>query len=159
MKIKDIMTKHVLILKPTTSLYASIQKFAKKDVSGAPVINGGGHVVGVVSDADITRALDSVTPSVKLTSSKMFSLVFASLRNKKDEDKLRAELAVAKKVKVNSFMSKPLVINQSASIMDAIKDMVSNDINRLPVIDNKNRLVGIIARTDIIKALSKKFCK
>jgi len=159
MKIKDIMTKHVLILRPTTSLHATIQKFAKKDVSGAPVINGGGHVVGVVSDADITRALDSVTPSVKLTSSKMFSLVFASLRNKKDEDKLRAELAVAKKVKVNSFMSKPLVINQSASIMDAIKDMVSNDINRLPVIDNKNRLVGIIARTDIIKALSKKFCK
>ncbi len=159
MKITQIMTKQVLILKPTTSLYATIQKFAKKGVSGAPVVSGGGHVVGVVSDADITRALDSVTPSVKLTSSKMFSLIFASLRNKKDEDKLRAELAAAKKVKVNSFMSKPLVINQDASIMDAIKEMVGSDINRLPVIDNKNRLVGIIARTDIIKALSKNFCK
>jgi len=159
MQIKQIMTKQVLILKPATSLRTAIQKFAKKGVSGAPVINGYGRVIGVVSDADVTKALGFAAPNVRVTSSKLLSLVFASLRSKKEEDQLRAELGVAKKVKVRTFMSKPVIINQNASLMDAIKEMVNYNINRLPVVDNKNRLVGIVARADIIKALNKEFCK
>ena len=152
------MTRKVVALKQTESLYSAINKFAKKGISGAPVLSSGNRVIGVVSDADLTRALDVVTPSVRITSSNLFSLAFASLRSKKEEDQLREELKEAKNVKVRSFMSKPIIIQQDASIMDAIKKMTMRKINRLPVVNGKKKLVGIIARTDLIKAISSNFC-
>ena len=159
MKIQKIMTRKVLTLKQTDTLHSAIKKFAKKGVHGAPVINGYGHAIGVVSNADLTGALNTATPSAKITSSKMLGLVFASLRSKKEEDQLRGELQESKKVKVKNFMSAPIVINQNASIMQAINEMVNNDINRLPVVNSKNKVVGIVTRTDIIKALDKDYCK
>lgn len=158
MKLSKIMTKNVLTLKQADTLYNAINKFAKKGISGAPVVDSHNHVVGVVSDADLTRALDVVTPSVRITSSNLFSLAFASLRSKKEEDQLREELKESKNVKVKSFMSIPVVIKQDASIMDAIKLMTSHRINRLPVVNSKKTLVGIIARADLIRALSNNFC-
>lgn len=157
MKVSKIMTKNVLALRPSDTLHDAIQKFAKKGVSGAPVVNAYGNIVGVVSDADLTRALDVVTPSVKITSSKIFNLLFASLRSKKEGVQLQEELKEAKKIKVRSFMSEPIVMSSDASLMEVIKKMVSDDINRLPIVDSKKRLVGIVARADIIKALSKNF--
>ena len=62
-------------------------------------------------------------------------------------------------VKVSSFMCDPVVINQDASLMDAVKVMVNNNVNRLPVVNGHKKIVGIIARADIIKALSTNFSK
>ena len=51
-------------------------------------------------------------------------------------------------------MSKPLItINQNASIKDATDLMQQNNIRRLPVLDNKGKLVGIITAKDILKAM------
>jgi len=159
MKVRRIMTRQVLALKPSESLHTAIQKFAKKGVSGAPVIDSSNKIVGVVSDADITKALDVAAPNIRVTSSKLFGLAFASLRSKKEETQLREELKEARKIKVSSFMCDPVVINQDASLMDAVKVMVNNNVNRLPVVNGHKKIVGIIARADIIKALSINFSK
>jgi CBS domain-containing protein len=54
----------------------------------------------------------------------------------------------------SELMSKPLItINQNASIKDATDLMQQNNIRRLPVLDNKGKLVGIITAKDILKAM------
>ena len=54
----------------------------------------------------------------------------------------------------SELMSQPLItINQNSSIKDASDLMQQHDIRRLPVLDNKGKLVGIITAKDILKAM------
>ncbi len=51
-------------------------------------------------------------------------------------------------------MSKPLItINPNSSIKDVTELMQQNDIRRLPIVDNKGKLVGIITTKDILRSL------
>ena len=156
MKLKKIMTKKVISLTEKNSLYDCIMRFSTKRISGAPVINQRHEVIGMVTDDDVTKALDILTPSVRLTGSKLTSLLFAALRSKKEEEQILAELKEARKIKVKVFMSKPAItINQDSSLMEGIKTMCSNNITHIPIVDNKGKLVGIVARADLIQALMK----
>ena len=57
---------------------------------------------------------------------------------------------------VSEVMSKPLItINPSTSVKDAVSLMEQKDIRRLPVIDDKGQMVGIITAKDIFKAVMK----
>jgi tRNA nucleotidyltransferase (CCA-adding enzyme) len=52
-------------------------------------------------------------------------------------------------------MTKTVVtLNETATLQDAINTMAEKMINRLPVVDSKNKLVGIVTRTDIVHQLS-----
>ena len=55
---------------------------------------------------------------------------------------------------ISEVMSKPLItINQNSSIKDVTDLMQQNDIRRLPIVDNKGKLVGIITAKDILRSL------
>ena len=59
---------------------------------------------------------------------------------------------------VSEVMSKPLItINSDTSIKDAVALMEQKDIRRLPIVDNKGQMVGIITSKDIFKAFMKIF--
>jgi len=55
---------------------------------------------------------------------------------------------------ISEVMSKPLItINQNSSIKEVTDLMQQNDIRRLPIVDNKGKLVGIITAKDILRSL------
>ena len=55
---------------------------------------------------------------------------------------------------ISEVMSKPLItINQNSSIKEATDLMQQNNIRRLPIVDNKGKLVGIITAKDILRSL------
>jgi len=55
---------------------------------------------------------------------------------------------------ISEVMSKPLItINQNSSIKEVTELMQKNDIRRLPIVDNKGKLVGIITAKDILRSL------
>ncbi len=57
-------------------------------------------------------------------------------------------------VPISEVMSKPLItINQNASIKEATDLMQQNNIRRLPILDNKGKLVGIITAKDILRSI------
>jgi CBS domain-containing protein len=59
---------------------------------------------------------------------------------------------------VSEVMTKPLItINPNTSVKDAVSLMEQKDIRRLPVIDDKGQMVGIITAKDIFKAVMKTF--
>lgn len=155
MKVTQIMTKRVLTLKPTDTIYDAIRTFSEKGISGAPVINSANKVIGVISDADITKSLGVMKPEIQTTSSKLISMVFASLRTKKEKEILTNELCETKNIKIKDIMSQPITISKEATVLDVVQKMATHKINRLPVTDEKNKLLGIVARGDIIKALAK----
>ena len=59
---------------------------------------------------------------------------------------------------VSEVMSKPLItINSDTSVKDAVSVMEQKDIRRLPIVDNKGQMVGIITAKDIFKTFMRIF--
>lgn len=154
MKVKDMMTRKVVILSPGDTLKKALMLFAENRISGAPVVESG-KIVGMVTEHDIIKILDIYTPKIHFSSTPQFLLVLAGLRATNGMDTLDREMKVAVKLKAKDFMNpKPITINHDADIAEAARLMSTRKINRLPVIKN-NKLVGIVSRADIIRALSR----
>jgi len=129
-RVKHIMTTEVKILRPEKTLKDAVELFSKYNVSGAPVIDESKEeVVGVISESDIIRVVGR-----------------DNILNMKDLKNLET-------IKVKEVMSKPIVVTDEDTLEYAITLMNKNDINRLPVVDRNNRLVGLVARADIMKGM------
>lgn len=151
-KVKDFMNKKVIYVKPEDSVFKVAKLFSKKKISGAPVVKRN-KVVGVVSESDIVKFMSSkLEKKVGMASPSMSVLLFSFLEH---YSKLKNELQRISKIKVKDIMSKKIVyISPDAGLFEAASMMEKKDVNRLPVIDN-GKLVGIIARADLIRFLVK----
>jgi len=139
--IKEVMVKSVVTVKPDDSVSKVVRLFRKKDIRGAPVVENG-KVAGIISEKDIARLMEECRVQPEVLMPKPFDLG-APFRIKK-----------AAGTKVKSIMTKGVVsISPEAHIQEAAAIMVSKKINRLPVINEKSELVGIITRADVLKAL------
>lgn len=137
MILKDVMTKDVITVSPDDTLEKVLDIFSKNNISGAPVTKDG-KVVGIISESDI------------LKKTKIYKLI---PKDAKHAVKIRNLL---KNTRVRQIMTiKVYHVRESDDISKAVKIMNLMDINRLPVLSSKNRLVGIVTRGDIINALAK----
>ncbi len=148
MKVKDLMTKRPITVKPTDTLGKVVRILAEKKVSGCPVVNNG-KIVGVVTQTDVIRAIDVYEKINK--SGDLFSLVVAVIRSKDYTKELKKLLTL----KVREFMkSKVISIDANEDVYRAAALINQHNIDRLPVVKN-SKLVGIMTKADIIKALEK----
>lgn len=158
-KVKDFMNRRVVYFLPTDSIFEVAKVFSRRRISGAPVVANrrAKRVVGVVSESDLVKFMGRnlyrkarVRPST-CTSTAFILLGFLKLGNarlgvKKDVERMM-------KTRVKDVMSRSVVsVQPDESVFDAAEKMDEHDVNRLPVV-SKGRLVGIIARSDLVKAL------
>ncbi|WP_456473103.1 CBS domain-containing protein [Methanocaldococcus sp.] len=127
-KVKDIMTKNVITAKKDEGVIEAFEKMLRYKISSLPVVNDENKVIGIVTTTDIG-----------------YNLI---------KDRYTLE------TKIEDVMTKEVVtIDKNASILDAIKKMditgKTEIINQLPVVDDNNKLVGIISDGDIIRAISR----
>ncbi len=134
MKVKDIMVKDVVTIRPEDTFYDIVEIFAEKKISGAPVSDGG-KPVGMVSESDIMRFVSTKD---------LMSLIEHEDKKLKDKAALKAK----------DFMTKKLIhVKSTDSVGSVIKILNDKDINRVPVVDG-DKLVGIITRADIVSVVS-----
>lgn len=156
MLVKKAMTKKPIALKADDNLSYAIKKLVKNKISGAPVVDKEKQVIGMVTESDILRTIDVSVPEIRFDTSNIFALVLSAIKSKHEFEDIRREIMKAGKLLVKDAMTKkPICIEPEKSIIEAVKLMNKYEINRLPVV-KKNKLVGIIARADIIKALGSK---
>jgi len=135
MKVKDAMTRDVLTISPEDSLDKAVDVFSGRNISGAPVLKNG-KIVGILSESDILRKIglkDLV--SLKISDEKI-----KELQNLKVGDVMSTTIHHAK---------------EEDDVAVAIKIMNEKDINRLPILNEKGDLVGIITRADLMRVFSK----
>lgn len=119
MKCKDIMTKSVKMCGATCSAKEAAQIMKKVNSGAVPIVDAHDKVLGIITDRDIT---------------------IHTVAEGKDPSK----------VKIMDFMSKHVVtMHEDDNIDDAIRKMKENRIRRLPIVDDEDRLVGIISLGDI----------
>lgn len=153
-KIQDAMEKNVIKFKSTDRIIDVAQSLRDNKISGAPVVDDNGKVIGMVSEGDIMRMVEVHSPQINLILPSPLDLIELPLKMKHESDEIMKGLKKAGSVLIGDIMTKNVVsILPDASISDAAALMDSHDIKRLPVVDSNKKLLGIITRGDIIGAM------
>ena len=153
MFVRDVMTRDVVIFNPKNTLDFALKTFARKGVSGAPVVSGD-RLVGMITEYDIIRVLDIYAARSKLASVPHFLAVLAGAKSKDMSDELRRKAKLAGEMKIEDFMTRePITVNKDADVTEAARLIDVHKVNRLPVAE-KGRLLGIVTRSDIIRAIA-----
>jgi CBS domain-containing protein len=153
MKVKDVMIKDVITCKPDNSVSTVARMFKENHISGIPVVEKS-KVVGIISETDILKLFKTPEFSNELLLPSPFEVIEIPIRNlvRLEETKIAFDNLKIKPVK--DFMVKKVhSISPDAGLEEASAQMVKHKVNRLPVIQN-GELVGIVARSDIIRGLS-----
>ncbi|MCR3955607.1 MAG: CBS domain-containing protein [Gudongella sp.] len=144
MYIKDIMTKDVI----TVALDDNVEKCAslliKHNLSGLPVLDESGKLVGIVTEGDLIRRASRIKGPAVLE-------VLGGLIYLDSPKKFMDELKNSMGQKAGDIMTKKVVtIDPDQTIEEGATLLVEKKVKRLPVIDKKGELVGIVSRRDIM---------
>ncbi|MDD5416673.1 MAG: CBS domain-containing protein [Candidatus Aenigmarchaeota archaeon] len=153
MLVKQIMTKKVVTVKTTDNLETVLGKFSKYKITGVPVVDKNNKLKGIVTEADVLKTIDICLPKVRFDNQSSFSLILEFV--KKPSIELLREGKHCKKIRVSEFMNTGVItVGPNEDATRAAQLMNKFDVNRLIVIEN-DKVVGIIARADIVRMLAK----
>ncbi len=149
MKIKDFMTKKVLTVHKEMSVKEFIQLMQQKNITGSPVVNESGELLGVVSVTDMIKRSNYVNREL------------AHCEDCYEVDPTTGLVEVHKyyteelfEKQIACLMTKDVITLQpDADVQEAVKIFLDTPIHRILVLDKK-KIVGIISVKDTLKALS-----
>jgi len=154
--VKNVMTKKVITLKENDTLGKAVNKLAAHNISGAPVVDKKKKVVGMVSESDIIKTIDAYDPRIHYDTESSFGVISAVIKHKREFNAIKKEIIRSEKILIKDFMCRKVVtVSPNDKIEHAAKLLNRHGIKRLPVVDSKGKLVGIVSRADIIRALGK----
>ena len=143
MKIEELMTRDVATVGRETPLKDVASMLAERRISGLPVVGDQRNVLGVVSEADIL--VKELGPEPRHGG----LLGWLLEGGRADEGKLAARTA-------GEAMSSPAItIRAEKQVSEAARLMMENGIKRLPIVDADGRLVGIVTRSDLVRAFAR----
>ncbi|TAU74070.1 CBS domain-containing protein [Rhizobium leguminosarum] len=144
MLVQAIMTSTPITVTASTSVAEAAKLMLDNKISGLPVVDASGALVGIVSEGDFLRRSE-------LNTERKRSWLLDWLTS---PGKIADEYVRAHGRRVEEVMTAPVsAIAPTASVSDAVRLMERQDIKRLPVVAD-GRLVGIVARSDLLRALS-----
>ena len=140
MKVRELMTEQVVSVPPETTLREAAALLVEHGISGLPVVRGS-EVVGVLSEGDVVAKVSAGTSE--------HANLLAWLFEPDVGDRKVSARTVAE-----AMTAPALTIDAGRPIYEAARRMVSEGVNRLPVLAN-GKLVGILTRADIVRAFAR----
>jgi CBS-domain-containing membrane protein len=136
-RVVDVMTEDVVAVQQDTRYRDIVNLLVSRRVSAVPVVDPFGHVVGVVSEADLLHKV-AVTAEPE-------PWIFPAWRRRDERAKAGGRTA-------RDLMTTPaVVVLPSLSVAAAARRMQREQVKRFPVEDDLGRLVGIVTRGDLLK--------
>jgi nucleotide-binding universal stress UspA family protein/predicted transcriptional regulator len=140
--VRDLMTRDVDFVREDDTVGVALRKLLRRGVSGAPVVNEKGELVGVVSELDLlawhARAVDQLSNSDVETGADLDPSDYAR--------RLETET-------IRPFVSRPaLSVDESEELSVAVRLLLDRGIRRLAV-TRDGRFVGILSRPDVLRAI------
>jgi CBS domain-containing protein len=154
MLVKEIMTTDVVVLNPYMALRDVARVFAENDISGAPVLDADGNLVGIVTERDILNEVREAADPVKMVYPSIHSMGVLFEISEGEREIVKAFEEAADTVVADVMITNVAVCNPDTLLNDVARTFSKRDINRLPVVDGDGNLVGIVTRGDIIRALA-----
>jgi CBS domain-containing protein len=136
LKVRDVMTEHVVTATPETSFKELARLLAREGVSALLIIGDNGRPVGIVTEADLLPKTAQRSAASLLESARHY----------------RKRLAKAGALTAGELMTSPIVMVQpDVPVAHAAQTMHARYLKRLPVVDETGRLVGMVTRGDLLK--------
>jgi CBS domain-containing protein len=146
LKAKDIMTKEVITVKPETTIEELARLLMKRQISGAPVVDDKGKILGIVTENDLISKNSRLHIPTIL---RLFD-AYIPLGTSKMESDIRKMAAST----VEDICTKEIItVDEEASVEYIATIMTEKRIHILPVV-REGKLVGIIGKKDMIKGIA-----
>ena len=142
MHVDQLMSREVVTVTPETSLKEVAELLARHRISGLPVCDRDGRLLGVVSEADILWKELGLAPG----NGGVIDLVLNTIDREHER--------VAARTAGEAMTSPAYTIAPTATVSQAAIAMTDHHINRLPVVSD-GALVGIVARSDLVRAFKR----
>jgi CBS domain-containing protein len=144
---KNIMTKRVITIKRDASVKELSELLIKNKISGVPVVDDTGSLVGVATEGDL------IVQDADLHFPRYFKLLDGIIYLE-SLNKFKRNLKKYLGTKVEDVMTSGVeTVNIDTPVSEVANIMIRNNINRVPVLNKKGDLVGIITRADIVKSM------
>ncbi|MFD2180592.1 CBS domain-containing protein [Rhodoplanes azumiensis] len=143
MRVRDFMSSPVVAIGPDRPICEAAQLMLDHRVSGLPVVDAGGRLVGIVSERDLLRRRSNGDPPRR-----PHWLQLMTERNALEQEPERFHTLT-----VGDVMTTDLVtVGENTPLEEAGRLLESRRIKRLPVVRGQ-RVVGVISRADLLRAL------
>ena len=147
MRVRDIMTTEIVAVRPEASVNDIARLMCEHNVSGVPVVDEAGKIVGVITE------LDMIVRNTRLELPAFIQILDGRIMLETPghyEKRLRHMLGT----RAEDIMTREVVsIGPDAEVEDVATLMVKRRVNPVPIIEN-DTLVGIVSRSDIIRMMS-----
>ena len=144
MRAHQIMTRPVVTVTPETTIVDAANLMLQRHVSGLPVVDAAGKLVGVVSEGDFIRRSEIGTGRKR----------GRWLRFILGPGKSASDFVHEHGHKVGEVMTKtPLTITEDTALAEIVALMEKNNVKRLPVMRG-DKLVGIVSRANLLQAVA-----
>ena len=145
------MSRDPITVKPQTPIKEAIKILAEQRISGLPVVDDAGKLVGVISETDLLWQETGVEPPLYI----MFLDTVIFLENPARHEQ---ELHKALGQTVGEVMSdNPVTVKADQPLRKAAKLMQEKSIRRLAVTDQEGQVIGILTPGDIVRAMAAEF--
>jgi CBS domain-containing protein len=144
MRTHQIMTRKVISVGTAASIVEAANIMLANHVSGLPVIDEAGRLVGIVSQGDFIRRAEIGTQRKR---ARWLKFLLGS-------GKIASDFVHERGRKVGEIMTPdPFTVTEDAALEDIVELMERNNVNRLPVVCG-DRLVGIVTRSNLLQAVA-----
>jgi CBS domain-containing protein len=134
-KVTEIMSQPVITVTPETSIKSAAQLLVEHGISGLPVVNSKGRLVGIVSEADLISI--EARPDPRSQATPLAPTAGSTPRN------------------VAEVMTRDVVVVSAKSeVAQAARTLLNSDVKRVPVMSGR-RVVGIVSRRDLVKVIAR----
>lgn len=145
MRAHQIMTRQVVTVGPDTTIVEAAGTMLQNHISGLPVVDASGKLVGIVSEGDFIRRAEIGTQ--RKHGSRWLKLLLGP-------GSAAGDFVREQGRKVGEVMTqKPLTVKEDTSLEDIVDLMEKNNVKRLPV-TRGDRIVGIVSRSNLLQAVA-----
>jgi len=147
LKAKDIMTRDVVTVKPSTTVEELAKLLIEHKISGAPVLDDAGHLVCVVTEHDLIKKEKRLHIPTIL---RIFDAIIYLESSKRLEEDIRSMVAT----KVGDICKSDVVtVEEETTLTEIATIMSEREVHLLPVMRD-DKIVGILGKADVIRAMT-----
>jgi CBS domain-containing protein len=140
--VRDVMTTEVVAVEAWTPFKEIVARLAQHRISAVPVVDADRRVLGIVTEADLLLKQEHPDPKATIP------LIWTRRRR---QERAKAAAAVAAKLMTTPAVTVP----PTATITEAARRMHTARVKRLPVVDERGQLLGMVSRADLLKVFTR----
>ncbi len=144
------MSSPVTTLSPETSVEDAVSLLVDQDISGAPVVDADGRLIGVLDDTDL------ILSEARLHAPTTIELLGGYFQLPGQRRRFAEEIRHALGRTVGEVMEDdPPRVRADATVEDVATLLVDRKVSRVPVVDDRGHVIGIVTRGDLVRVIGR----